>query len=225
MDISSGMNPFQFLSDVFQLYNVPIVGGAFENPKEADKQRTMAATTKYVQQQRPEQVQTQMNMLNNQLSAYQPAADVMASLGLPTQGVQYAGVNPYGQSAYGGWTGLGGAPPATDYPGPAAQQQQNYDDLARKSQPNFFGIGGSHPQRQTIPDWYDEAGNRHSVQYVDGKPTERVFDPMTGNMLQQGVGPNAVYYTGGKDPVVDYAGTGNVGANDQGQLDMEKLKP
>jgi hypothetical protein len=218
MDFTAGMNPLQFLADAFQLYNAPVVGGAFENPQEADKQRTMAASAKYVQQQRPEQVQTQMNMLNNQLAAYQPAADVMASLGLPTQGVQYTGVNPYGPSAYGGWTGMD-IVPAKNYPGPAAQAQQNYDDLSHKSQPNFFGIGGSHPKRQTVPDWYDESGNLHSVEYgPDGKPVERVFDPMTGNLVQQGWGPDAVYYTGGKDAVQDYPGEGNVGANDKGKL-------
>jgi hypothetical protein len=216
-DMFSDVNPLNWLANLTQAYNIPVIGGAFENPQTADKVKTMLASGKYYQQQRPEQVQTQMNMLNNQLAAYQPMADVMASLGLPTEGVQYAGANPFGPSAYGGWTGMD-MPEATNYPGPAAQQQQNFDDLSHKSQPNFFGLGGSHPERQTVPDWYDEAGNLHSVQkQPDGNYAEMVYDPITGLPIQKGVGPNATYYSQGK-PVTNYPGSGNVGANDQGRL-------
>jgi hypothetical protein len=187
------------ISNFAQLYNAPLIGSFFENPHEAEKQRTMSEAARYFQQQRPEMVQTQMNQLNNRLAAYQGAADVMASLGIPTQGIQYAGVNPFGPGSYGATP----YPPlSTETPGAMAVQQKNYDDLARKEQPTLNPFGGSHPERQKVPPIRDNGDGTLSRIEPDGKGGYREvrYSKTTGLAM---------------DP---YLGEGQVGANDQGTL-------
>src|SRR5512146_2658081 len=190
------------LANFTQLYKAPIVGGFFEDPNEAEKQRSMAAAANYFQQQRPEMVQTQMNMLNNRLSAYQGAADVMASMGLPTQGVQYAGVNPYSTGSYGA-----NQQPLPDYlaagvPGAMVQQQKNYDQLAQKNQPSWNPFAPSHPKRQEVPQSRDNGDGTSTILTSDGRGS--YAEVRVSNV------PG--------DPISDYAGTGNVGANQGGTL-------
>lgn len=149
--MASDFNPLNWFANTIQAYKMPIIGGYFENPQEAEKQRTMAAAANYFQMQRPEQVQTQMNMLNNRLAAYQGAADVMASMGLPTQGAQYAGQNPFGMGAYGGMNFTQGAPG----PGTPQLKDQALKDLARKNEPGWFGA--DHPNPHIVaPNKYDQ---------------------------------------------------------------------
>lgn len=85
-------------SNFFQAYNLPIIGSFFPNPHEQEKQRTFAKAANYFQEQRPAMIRAQQNMLNNRTAAYQGAADVMASMGIPTRGVGGASVNPWFQS-------------------------------------------------------------------------------------------------------------------------------
>lgn len=188
--------PFGPLGDLFggvanfaQLYKAPIIGGFFEDPNEAEKQRTMAAAANYFQQQRPEMTQVQMNMLNNRLSAYQGAADVMASVGVPTEGVQYAGSNPYGTSSYGlnpdYFTQLDTSK------SPQQLTTDAYENLAKKNEPSWNPFSADHPDVK-VPKQYDDQGNEvgYAVDPVNGERKWVTWSQYTGNQIAPYEGSN-----------------------------------
>jgi hypothetical protein len=146
-------NPLNWFAKATQLYKAPIVGSFFENPNEAEKQQTTAASAKYFQQQRPEMIQTQQNMLNNRLAQYQGAADVMASMGIPTSGAAYSGISPFGPAAFGQTIN-----PNTTPMNLTPQQLTDVNrQLTRKNEPGWFGT--RHPSGYKVPST-DSEGNQ-----------------------------------------------------------------
>ena len=77
LPLGTGSNPMGMLGLDMGLYNMPLIGGMFQNPMEQHQHEQMSKAAEAYTAYRPEYAQARMNALANQMSTMQGAQNAM----------------------------------------------------------------------------------------------------------------------------------------------------